>query len=84
MRLVVPDWPRGTPAVMTTVSPGLMAPSLRATSTARENIRSVESTSPDRKGCTPQETASCRRVDSLWHRATMGQAGRKREMTLAV
>lgn len=48
MRLVVPDLPRGTPAVMTTVSPGFTAPSFRATSTARENIRSVESTSPDR------------------------------------
>ena len=48
MRLVVPERPRGTPAVMTTVSPGWTARSLRATSTARENMRSVESTSPER------------------------------------
>ena len=76
MRLVEPLLPMGTPAVMTTVSPGFTMPSLRAHSTHRENSRSVESTVPDRQGFTPQEMASCRRTFSVWHMATMGQGGR--------
>ena len=39
MRLVEPLLPRGTPAVMTTVSPLWTSPSFRATSADREKIR---------------------------------------------
>ena len=53
MRLVVPLLLRGTPAVITTVSPGWTSPSFLAVSAHRENRRSVESTFPDRKGTTP-------------------------------
>ena len=48
MRLVEPLLPMGTPAVMTTVSPGSTTPSFLAESTHRENSRSVESTLPVR------------------------------------
>ena len=58
MRLVEPLRPMGTPAVITTVSPGLTRPSFRAASTDRENRRSVESTLPTRQGWMPQEMAS--------------------------
>ena len=46
MRLVVPLTLKGTPAVMTTVSPGWISPSFRAVSTHRASSRSVESTEP--------------------------------------
>lgn len=48
MRLVEPLRPNGTPAVMTTTSPGYTSPSFRTTSVVREKIRSVELTSPVR------------------------------------
>ena len=46
IRFVVPLALRGTPAVMTTVSPLWTSPSFRAVSTQREKSRSVESTEP--------------------------------------
>ena len=84
IRFVDPLFPRGTPAVMTTVSPGRTSPSFTATSAEREKIRSVELTSPVRKGVTPQQIASCRRVFSCMVSAATGQAGRKRQIIRAV
>ena len=83
-RLVDPLRPRGTPAVMTTVSPFWTSPSFRATSAQREKMRSVEFTSPVRKGMTPQSKPICRRIFSKVVRAATGQAGRKREIIRAV
>ena len=83
-RLVDPVRPRGTPAVMTTVSPFCTSPSFSVTSAPREKIRSVEFTSPVRRGITPQSRLICRRTFSYMVRAATGQAGRKREIIRAV
>ena len=48
IKLVEPLLPMGTPAVITTVSPGSTTPSFLAESTHMENNRSVESTLPVR------------------------------------
>ena len=47
-RFVDPVRPRGTPAVITTVSPFCTSPSFSPTSAQREKMRSVELTSPAR------------------------------------
>ena len=84
MRLVLPARPIGMPAVMTTICPLSTAPSLSALCTHMEKRRSVESTYPASSGLTPQEIASWRRARSVVVKATMGQAGRKREIMRAV
>lgn len=67
-----------------TISPRLTSPSFKATSTDKENMRSVEVTSPVRNGMTLQQIASWRRTFSFVVSAATGQAGRKREIICAV
>ena len=61
-----------------------LAGSFAATAAEREKLRSVELTSPVRKGMTPQQMESCRRVFSCMVSAATGQAGRHRQIIRAV
>ena len=82
--LVVPEMPRGTPAVMTTKSPLSTRPVFSAASTARSKRVSVSPTSSTKAGTTPQERFSWRHTCSWVVQPTMGYRGRNLESCRAV
>ena len=60
--LVVPEMPKGTPAVMTTSCPWETYPARSAVSTAWSKSSSVDDCSSSSSGKTPQERLSCRQT----------------------
>lgn len=77
--LVVPGWPSGTPAVISTVSLLPAMPWARASSRAWLLTCSISRIGASTTEYTPQATVSLRAVAVLGVRLRIGVAGRSRE-----